>query len=72
MYIYVSSGFRREVAANCALLGYYVASNGIAVYIYLQTLLWATKHNLAVRGEGIHVLTPPTINPYDNINKSRI
>lgn len=38
----------------------------------LQTLLWVTKHNLAVRGESIHVLILPTINPHDNINKSRI
>ena len=26
--MYVISGFRREVAENCALMGYYVASSG--------------------------------------------
>jgi hypothetical protein len=38
----------------------------------LQMLLRATKHNLAGRVYGIHVLIPPTMNPHNNINKSHI
>jgi hypothetical protein len=35
----VISGFRREVAENCTLLGYYAASSGISLPTFRENLL---------------------------------
>ena len=47
----VSSGFRRQVAENCALLGYYAASNG--------DLLPTFRDNRSVPSSGIMIILNP-------------
>jgi len=56
----VVSGVRREIAENCALLGYYVASSGNFLPTFQDTLLVASL-GFKIPEDGIDRLSPDVI-----------